>query len=337
VRKLVCFDLEGPLSPQDNAYEVMGLIPDGSRVFEVISRYDDLLALEGREGYEPGDTLALIVPFLICHGIREEDVKEVSGRASVVKGASELVASLKAKGWEQYIVSTSYEQHAYLMAGRLGLGSDRIVCTRFPLDRLRREVKEEELGLVSEVARYVLDRLYDERLGDGVKDRAIKPYLDRFYWQDLPRTSIGIPNKTLEVVGGRRKAWAMERIAREHQIYLEEVAFVGDSITDAQGARIIEAAGGLAIAFNGNAFVIPQATVGVASTSLLHLEPILDAWREEGRRGVKSAVEAMLRPQDNAGPFYDWLVGRKGKALARILAAHKRTRALLRGEAARLG
>jgi energy-converting hydrogenase A subunit R len=187
------------------------------------------------------------------------------------------------------------------------------------------------------VERYTLDRLYDERLGAGVKDKAIKPYLDRFYWQDLPKTSIGIPNRTIEVIGGRRKAWAMQRVAREHQIYLEEVAFVGDSITDAQGARIIEAAGGLAIAFNGNAFVIPQATVGVASTNILDLEPILDAWREGGREGVKSAVEAMPRPQDDSGPFYDWLVGRKGKALARILAAHKRTRSLVRGEAARLG
>lgn len=325
------------MSPQDNAYEVMRLIPDGGKVFEVISRYDDLLALEGREGYEPGDTLALIVPFLICHGISEEDVKEVSRQASLVKGAVELIASLRAKGWEQYIVSTSYEQHAYQVASRLGLASDKVVCTRCPLDRLRHETKKEELGLVSEVERYVLDRFYDERLGDGVKDKAIKPYLDRFYWQDLPRTSIGVPNKTIEVIGGRRKAWAMERIAREHRIYLEEVAFVGDSITDAQGARIIEAAGGLAIAFNGNAFVVPQATVAVASTSLLDMEPILESWREGDREGVKSTVEALPQPQAESGPFYDWLVGRKGKALARVLAAHKMTRGLVRGEAARLG
>jgi len=42
----ICFDLEGPLSPQDNAYELMKLFPDGDKVFEVISRYDDLLTLE---------------------------------------------------------------------------------------------------------------------------------------------------------------------------------------------------------------------------------------------------------------------------------------------------
>ena len=47
----ICFDLEGPLSPQDNAYELMKLFPNGDRIFEVISRYDDLLTLEGRGGY----------------------------------------------------------------------------------------------------------------------------------------------------------------------------------------------------------------------------------------------------------------------------------------------
>jgi predicted HAD superfamily phosphohydrolase len=48
----ICFDLEGPLSPQDNAYELMKLFPNGDKIFEVISRYDDLLTLEEREDYE---------------------------------------------------------------------------------------------------------------------------------------------------------------------------------------------------------------------------------------------------------------------------------------------
>jgi energy-converting hydrogenase A subunit R len=68
---LIFFDMEGPLSIQDNAYELMKLFPDGGQVFEVISRYDDLRALEGRDDYDPGDTLALIIPFLIHHGITE--------------------------------------------------------------------------------------------------------------------------------------------------------------------------------------------------------------------------------------------------------------------------
>ncbi len=80
---LICFDLEGPLSPQDNAYELMKLFPNGDKIFEVISRYDDLLTLEEREDHEPGDTLALIVPFLVLHNITEADITHLAGKASL--------------------------------------------------------------------------------------------------------------------------------------------------------------------------------------------------------------------------------------------------------------
>jgi energy-converting hydrogenase A subunit R len=79
----ICFDLEGPLSPQDNAYELMKLFPNGDKIFEVISRYDDLLTLEEREDYEPGDTLALIVPFLILHNISVANITALAAKASL--------------------------------------------------------------------------------------------------------------------------------------------------------------------------------------------------------------------------------------------------------------
>ena len=88
----ICFDLEGPLSPQDNAYELMKLFPNGDRIFKVISRYDDLLTLEEKEDYEPGDTLALIVPFLILHNITENDIASLAVKATFTSGAIDLIS-----------------------------------------------------------------------------------------------------------------------------------------------------------------------------------------------------------------------------------------------------
>src|SRR3989304_2158563 len=96
----ICFDLEGPLSPQDNAYELMKLFPNGDKLFEVISRYDDLLTLEGREDYEPGDTLALIVPFLILHNISEADIASLAVKARLTGGVADLVSRLQSSGWK---------------------------------------------------------------------------------------------------------------------------------------------------------------------------------------------------------------------------------------------
>jgi len=108
----ICFDLEGPLSPQDNAYDLMRLFPNGDKIFEVISRYDDLLTLEEREDYEPGDTLALIVPFLVLHNISEDDITNLATKASLTGGADKLVSWLQNNGWKVFCITTTYEQYA---------------------------------------------------------------------------------------------------------------------------------------------------------------------------------------------------------------------------------
>ena len=63
-------DCEGPISKNDNAFELTcHFIPDGDRFFTLISRYDDIQAdIVKRPGYKPGDTLKLILPFLKAYG-----------------------------------------------------------------------------------------------------------------------------------------------------------------------------------------------------------------------------------------------------------------------------
>jgi energy-converting hydrogenase A subunit R len=133
---MICFDLEGPLSPQDNAYEIMRLAENGGKVFEALSEYDDILALRGKEGYEPGDTLKLAVPFLIYYGITEDDVRRVSQRARLVTGMKETVDWIKKKEVLVRVISTSYEQHAYNVGGQLGLSEEEIACTKLDLQNM---------------------------------------------------------------------------------------------------------------------------------------------------------------------------------------------------------
>ena len=99
----------------------MHLIKDGSSIFEVLSKYDDYLALQNIPDYEPGDTLKLIVPFLLVNGVTELDIVKVSKRAKLVRGAKELIKWLQEDMWNVHIISTSYEQHAYNIASQLGI------------------------------------------------------------------------------------------------------------------------------------------------------------------------------------------------------------------------
>jgi len=335
--RLIFFDLEGPLSPQDNAYEVMGLIPDGHRLFEVISRYDDLLTLEGREDYEPGDTLRLIVPFLVRHGITAEDVRRVSDTAGLVPGAADLMARLGSEGWEVYVVSTSYEQHATNIGGKLGLPLAAIHCTRIAFERLRARLSQEHLRQVAAMETTILRDLYSDELSSGTKDELIQKQLDRFYWGSGLAEALALPGEAVTVVGGRRKAWAMEAVARARGSSLRQAAFVGDSITDIQGARLIESLGGLAIAFNGNAFILPHVTVAVAATRLDSVYSVLEAWVSGGRARAKRMIgEAPKRSKDD-GPYFHWMVGSEEARLNEVIALHKVFRLRMREAAAKLG
>ena len=45
LKKLVILDCEGPISKNDNAYELaQNFIPNGEKLFANISKYDDVLA-----------------------------------------------------------------------------------------------------------------------------------------------------------------------------------------------------------------------------------------------------------------------------------------------------
>jgi energy-converting hydrogenase A subunit R len=327
----ICFDLEGPLSPQDNAYELMKLFPNGDKIFEVISRYDDLLTLEEREDYEPGDTLALIVPFLILHNIAEDNIATLAAKASLTGGAAKLIDWLLYSGWKIFCISTSYEQYAFHITQKLGIYAHNVACTPFPLDKFRAALSQEESKLLKQAEE---DMLTMRPVAD---DKRIKQNLDKFFWEMLPATDLGAAIKQVKPIGGRRKVDALKRFADKHDQPLAKWVVIGDSITDFRMLQAVEEAGGLAIAFNANEYALPYSTMGLASTLISDLTEVLEVW-PKGQRG---AVERTVKYKEKWGPKggdnnnFHWLSGRKD--LDPIIEVHKRIRKLVREEAGKLG
>jgi len=327
---LICFDLEGPLAPQDNAYELMKLFPNGGRVFEVISRYDDLLTLEGRQDYEPGDTLALIAPFLAYHGIREEQIITMGREANLTPGASELISKLKSRRWQIYCISTSYEQYAFLITQRLGIFQENVACTPFPLNRICQLLSRNDFVLLERAEKEVVN------LDPFVNDAKIRQSLDHFYWRELPKTSSGKIITKVKPIGGKRKIEALQQFAERTGKPLPYWVAIGDSITDFKMLQTVNKAGGLAIAFNANEYALPYSTMSLASTRLDDLWIALEAWEEGGRQ----AVEEVIKEKEKAGgtddrEWFHWLAG--AKDISRPLEIHRRIRRLVREEAAKLG
>lgn len=325
--KLVYFDLEGPLSPQDNAYEVMASIERGKEMFEVISRYDDLLALEGRENYEAGDTLSLIAPFLVSHNVNEDDISRVSSRAMLVPGAKEIVQKLLSQDWLVYIISTSYEQHAHRIGSRLGIPVSNIASTKFPLNSYLLEFGEEDVDVIRQAERDILD------LYPPTNDSAVKSRLDRFFWQELAQRPVGKVINKMSVCGGARKIDALLEIAERTGADVSESVVVGDSITDMKMLQFVRDKGGLAVVFNGNEYAVPYGSVGLATKDMRNLQLILEKWNEGGKTAVLDAVRA--REGADEDPYYHVLEDRE--SYEDFIQVHMAMRAAIRGQAAKLG
>jgi energy-converting hydrogenase A subunit R len=326
---LICFDLEGPLAPQDNAYELMKLFSNGDKIFEVISRYDDLLTLEGREGYEPGDTLALIVPFLAYHGIKEEQIGIMGQRAALTPGASELVSKMRTHGWQVFCASTSYEQYATGITQRLGIPTQNVACTSFPLNKISQSLTQDDFTLLEEMEKQIPNL-------SSMVDDDIKKLLDHFYWQELPQTKSGKMVTEVKPMGGSRKVKALEHFAAKTGEPLSHWVAVGDSITDVNMLQAVDNAGGLAISFNANEYALPYSTMSLASTRLDDLWMILETWG----RGDRSAVEKIVKKKEEIGGegtrgHFHWLAG--SNDMTEPLGIHSRIRRLVRKEAAKLG
>ena len=326
----ICFDLEGPLSPQDNAYELMKLFPNGDKIFEVISRYDDLLALEGREGYEPGDTLALIVPFLVLHDISEDNIASLATKASLTDGAAELVSWLQSKSWRVFCISTSYEQYAIHITHKLGIYAHNVACTSFPLDKFRVTLCKEDSTLLRQTEQDILT------MSPVDDDDKIKQRLDYFFWEKLPTTNLGKVIKEVKPVGGRRKVAALNKFADTYDQPLSKWVVIGDSITDSRMLQAVEEEGGLAIAFNANEYALPYSTMSLASTSISDLTEGLEAWQ----KGQRTRVEKVVKGKGEIGGtgdrgYFHWLSG--SKDIDEVIEVHKRIRHLVRQEAGKLG
>lgn len=351
------FDLEGPLSPQDNAFEVMHLIKNGPALFEVISKYDDYLALQNRLDYEPGDTLKLIVPFLLVNGITERDIQKVSEGAKLVAGAKELIRWLKDDMWNVHVISTSYEQHAYNVASQLGIEREKVHCTRFPLDSFSDVLENSDIEVINEIQNEILSFcLNDDDENSRIENLAIE--LDKFFFEKVPSTRINAIFDKMTVVGGERKVRAL--LSAIGGAHAKQTAAIGDSITDYKMLQWIQSTGGLAVAFNGNAYALPHANIGMACADIRPLHLILTEFRAGSVRSAsdlatlwedqcsnfvrdprlipkRDGMPELARFFDNASddtvfPRLNVLRGRADEQLQQIAALHAKFRTLVRGQ-----
>lgn len=280
----VAFDLEGPLTPNDSILELMELFPGGNHVLQILNRYSNLPTGEGQGRIEATSLAALVVPFLVIHGITLEHMHPVADKATAVAGAKELIAALKSSDWQVHCITAAYLPYARRLAERLGLDPQNVWGTVLPLDYYRKKITRKTQDIIKRTEQELAS------LEPGRDDRQIKERLDGLF--STSRWGLTWLLQEISPMVGRRKLLILHTFALAQRFSLKEVVVVGDSIADVPMLEAVNKADGLAVGFNATQTALAHATIGLASTSILDLLPVLEAWREGGRESAISIVKS---------------------------------------------
>jgi energy-converting hydrogenase A subunit R len=283
-------DCEGPISKNDNAFELAeNFIPNGDKFFTNISLYDDVLADSlHKPGYNAGSTLKLILPFFKAYGITDSQMEDFSAKNIILIANSKTTLNHIQKIVDSFIVSTSYEHYIKALCKAVDFPYKNTYCTKVKLDKcpITPQEKERLRDLAQEIAQMPLIVIPSnaKTVEDfSSRDQAIIQRLDEIFWGLIPNMFVGKFLIDVVTVGGEQKAEAIRNATTRLGVELGEVMYVGDSITDVEAFKLVRDNGGLTVSFNGNGYAVKNAEVAVQSESNLVTAVLVDLFCKLGK------------------------------------------------------
>jgi energy-converting hydrogenase A subunit R len=298
VKRVFCSDCEGPISKNDIAFEITShYIPEGDKLFTVISKYDDALAdIIKRPNHRAGSTLKFILPFLKTFNLTDQKMREFSAQNLVlIMGIKDTLEHVR-KVAHAFIVSTSYEHYIRALCKAVDFPYENTYCTRFSIDKYG--ITEEEKVNLKKIAEDIA-RMPQIEIPLGAKtvrdlskkDQKTIQQLDEIFYKEIANMKIGKIFHEVNPVGGSEKAQAVKNAAKRTGASLADAMYVGDSITDEEAFRLVRENDGLAVSFNGNHYAVKNAEVAVLSEHSIVTAIIADVFSRFGKAQTLSLVE----------------------------------------------
>lgn len=293
MRCLFISDCEGPISKNDNAFEITKeFIPYGDRLFTLISKYDDILADNlQKPDYDAGSTLKLILPFLKAFNVTERKIEQFSANNLLLIKDSKISLSYVRKLSPAFIVSTSYEQYIKALCEAINFPFENTYCTRLSIDKY--SISDKETRYLRKIAQELseMPQITIPTNAKAINDFSLETQkiikkLDHLFWEDLSSSSLYRFFNDVIPIGGSQKAKAIEDVVKRTNNSLKNVVYFGDSITDSEALSLVKKNGGLAVSFNGNQYAIKNSDVVVLSDSNLVIAIITNLFCLFGTKGT---------------------------------------------------
>jgi len=298
VKHVFISDCEGPISKNDNAFEMTAhFVPNGDKLFALISKYDDVLAdVLKKPGYSAGSTLKLILPFLKAYGVTDGQMEEFSAQNLIlITNSKDTLQHVRAAA-SAFIVSTSYEQYIKALCKAIDFPCENTYCTKLSIDKYA--VTEQEKIWLKEIAKEIaqMQMIAIPPMAKTIEDFSTADQktigrLDNIFWNEIASMNLGRIFSEVTTVGGSQKAAAIEDAVAKLHVPLEDVMYVGDSITDVEAFQLVRENDGLTVSFNGNNYAVRNAEIAVLSENNIVTAIITDVFCRQGKQAALNLVK----------------------------------------------
>ena len=287
-------DCEGPLTLNDNAYELaVNFIQDGGELFKILSSYDDYLVdIVKKENYKAGNTLKLILPFFVVENLTNDDFIDFSQNNICAVPDSRFLLNYLKEAMNTYIVSTSYGQYIKAVSDYMEVPFENTYYTNVDVDGL--ELNKEEVQKIIEFKDLILTNPEDYELFDDI------------LFNQILKMGIYEKIKDIEVVGGQGKKLAIDKIIEKDNINANEILYIGDSITDVEPLDFACKNNGISISFNGNEYPLKAAEIAIISPSAVTTAVIANIYAEYDKNKVLQFIKDYNFSKDLKKLFDDY-------------------------------
>jgi energy-converting hydrogenase A subunit R len=329
VKRVFVSDCEGPISKNDNAFEITArFVPNGDKLFTLISKYDDALAdVLKKPSYSAGSTLKLILPFLKAYDVTDRQMEGFSAQNLILIANSKDTLQHARAVASAFIVSTSYEHYIKALCRALDFPYENTYCTKLSIDKYA--VTEEEKRRLREVVREIaqMPMIAIPPAAKCIEDFSSTDQetirrLDKLFWNEIAGMSLGRVFSDVTTVGGSQKAEAIEDAVEGLGAQLSDVMYVGDSITDVEAFKLVRNNGGLTVSFNGNQYAVKNAEAAVLSENSTVTAIIADLFCNVGKQQTLQMLEnwsrETLRKSAVSQPLLDKLFALYPAALPKV-------------------
>jgi energy-converting hydrogenase A subunit R len=284
-------DCEGPLTLNDNAFEMAEhFIEDGGELFKILSLYDDYLAdVVKKENYKVGNTLKFILPFFVCENLKNNDFVDFSKDHIYAVSDSKFLLKYLKEAMNTYIVSTSYGQYIEAISNYMEVPFENTFYTDVDVDVL--ELNEDEIKKIGEFKELILNNPDDYELFDDI------------FYGEFPKMGIYEKIKEIDVVGGEGKKLAIDEIIARDNIDVNNMLYIGDSITDVEPLAFARDNNGISISFNGNEYPLKVAEIAIVSPNAVPTAVIANVYAKNDKDKVLEFIKDYNSVNDYIGLF----------------------------------